>query len=245
MYGWRYPLRRIWWRTVTALSYRRLPSVFRRETSPTPCISLCMTVLFDSSPVASVRAVYTLERMPRQPDAVSSALESLLQRYRGSVIGIARRHGLSDQLLDEAIQELRIRLWRTFPGSEQLASVSRAYLYRAAITAALIVLRRRRAKRESGVEMTTHLEETTAARDPGPDQAFDETELAERLTRAVDELPATRQAVVRLHLRGYHRDEIAALMGWSEAKTRNLLYRGLDDLRAILAKHGITGGVVV
>jgi RNA polymerase sigma-70 factor (ECF subfamily) len=183
--------------------------------------------------------------MPRSPDAVSGALESLLQRYRDSVVRVARRHRLSDQLVDEAMQELRIRLWRTFPGSEQLAAVSAGYLYRAAVTAALIVLRRRRAKRESGVELTAQFEDATAARQPGPDQALDESELADHITRAVDELPSARQAVVRLHLRGYHREEIAELLGWSEAKTRNLLYRGLDDLRALLAQRGIGPGAVV
>ena len=101
------------------------------------------------------------------------------------------------------------------------------------------------AKRESGVEMTPRFEEIIPAREPRPDQAFDESELAERLMRAVDELPAARQAVVRLHLQGYHRDEIAGLLGWTEAKTRNLLYRGLDDLRALLAKRGIGPGAVV
>ena len=181
--------------------------------------------------------------MPRSPDAVSGALESLLQRYRESVVRVARRHGLSDQLLDEAMQELRIRLWRTFPGSDQLAAVSPGYLYRASVTAALSVLRRCRAKRESGVELTSQLEAATPAREPGPEQAVDESDLAATVARAVDELAPARQAVIRLHLRGYHRDEIAELLGWSEAKTRNLLYRGLDDLRAILAKHGIGGGV--
>jgi RNA polymerase sigma-70 factor (ECF subfamily) len=200
---------------------------------------------YQTQPVARPRPAPTLERMPRSPDAVSSALESLLQRYRESVARVARKHGLSDHLLDEAMQELRIRLWRTFPGSEQLAAVSAGYLYRAAVTAALIVLRRRRAKRESGIEMTAQFEDTTPSRQPGPDQALDESELAERLTRAVDELPTARQAVVRLHLRGYHREEIAELLGWSEAKTRNLLYRGLDDLRATLAKHGIGRGIEV
>ena len=183
--------------------------------------------------------------MPRSSDAISGALESLLQRYRESIVRVARRHGLSDHLLDEAVQELRIRLWRTFPGSDQLAAVSAGYLYRASVTAALSVLRRRRAKRESGVELTSRLESATPAREPGPEQAVDESELAATVTRAVAELAPARQAVVRLHLRGYHRDEIASLLGWSEAKTRNLLYRGLDDLRAILAKHGIGGGVAV
>ena len=116
--------------------------------------------------VAGVRSIRSLERMPRSPDAVSRTLESLLQRYRESVLRIGRRHGLSDQLLDEAIQELRIRLWRAFPGSDQLAAVSPGYLYRAAVTAALMVIRRRRAKRESGIEMTPRFEETTPARAP-------------------------------------------------------------------------------
>ena len=195
--------------------------------------------------VAGSRGVRSLERMPRSPDAVSGVLDSLLQRYRESVARAGRRHGLSDQLLDEAIQELRIRLWRAFPGSEQLAAVSGGYLYRAAVTAALTVLRRRRAKAETGVEVTPHFEDTTATRQPTPDQSLDESELARCVVRAVAMLPSARQAVVRLHLNGYHREEIATLLGWSEAKTRNLLYRGLDDLRALLAKEGIGPGATV
>ena len=108
-----------------------------------------------------------------------------------------------------------------------------------------MVLRRRRAKRESGVEVTQRFEESTPAREPGPAEVLAESELAERVAQAMGELPAARQAVVRLHLRGYHRQEIAELLGWSEAKTRNLLYRGLDDLRSLLAGRGIGPGAAV
>jgi len=45
--------------------------------------------------------------------------------------------------------------------------------------------------------------------------------------------------VVRMHLAGHPREEIAALLGWSEAKTRNLLYRGMNDLRERLTGMGI------
>jgi hypothetical protein len=34
-----------------------------------------------------------------------------------------------------------------------------------------------------------------------------------------------------MYLSGYDREEIADLLGWPEAKTSNLLYRGLADLR--------------
>jgi RNA polymerase sigma-70 factor (ECF subfamily) len=42
-----------------------------------------------------------------------------------------------------------------------------------------------------------------------------------------------------MYLAGYSRMEIADLMEWSEAKTRNLLYRGLDDLKTALSQTGI------
>ena len=54
-----------------------------------------------AAPVAGLRPGRSLERMPRSPDAMSSTLESLLHRYRESVLRIGRRHGLSDLLLDE------------------------------------------------------------------------------------------------------------------------------------------------
>ena len=59
------------------------------------------------------------------------------------------------------------------------------------------------------------------------------------MARAIDEIPASRRPPVRMHLAGYPREEIAKLMGWTEAKTRNLLYRGLADLRERLTAEGI------
>src|SRR5688572_10800774 len=154
-----------------------------------------IVVVTASRPVAGLRPSHSLVCMapPRSPDAVSGALETLLQRYRESVARVGRRHGLSDQLLDEAVQELRIRLWRAFPGSDQLAAVSGGYLYRAAVTAALIVLRRRRAKRERGIEMSPQLEAATPSREPRPDRSLDESDQADRVAQTGHELPPARR----------------------------------------------------
>jgi RNA polymerase sigma-70 factor (ECF subfamily) len=42
-----------------------------------------------------------------------------------------------------------------------------------------------------------------------------------------------------MYLAGHPREEIAELMGWTEGKTRNLLYRGLADLRERLMAMGV------
>jgi RNA polymerase sigma-70 factor (ECF subfamily) len=80
---------------------------------------------------------------------------------------------------------------------------------------------------------------TLTAPNPDPHAALEGSELANRVARAIDEIPATRRPAVRMHLAGYPREEIALLMGWTEAKTRNLLYRGLADLRERLTAEGI------
>lgn len=122
--------------------------------------------------------------------------------------------------------------------------VPASYVYRAAVSAALDLLRRRRAH---GAGQAVPLEgpegegTAPAARaTAGADAQLDASELAAQVARAIESIPASRRAVVRMYLAGYPREEIASLMGWSEAKTRNLLYRGLADLRERLTAQGVT-----
>jgi RNA polymerase sigma-70 factor (ECF subfamily) len=42
-----------------------------------------------------------------------------------------------------------------------------------------------------------------------------------------------------MYLAGHSKEEIASLLGWTDDKTRNLLYRGLADLRAQLLSMGV------
>jgi RNA polymerase sigma-70 factor (ECF subfamily) len=63
--------------------------------------------------------------------------------------------------------------------------------------------------------------------------------MQELVGHAVDGLIPARRSVVKMYLAGYGREEIADLLGWTEPKTRNLLYRGLADLREALTEMGI------
>jgi RNA polymerase sigma factor (sigma-70 family) len=171
---------------------------------------------------------------------LSLALEAATTRFASMVRQVGRRYRLDESAQDEVMQEVRIRLWRARGTSEQIDETNTSYVYRTASTAALDVIRRQRSRQadrhdaleEGGVALL-------AAPQPDPHQALEGSELADRVSRAIDAIPATRRPAVRMHLAGYPREEIAALMGWSEAKTRNLLYRGLADLRERLAGEGV------
>jgi RNA polymerase sigma-70 factor (ECF subfamily) len=173
-------------------------------------------------------------------DAVSRALDAVLARFTAAARALARRAGLAPDDLDDLLQEVRIRLWRSLGTAERLREVRALYVRRAVASAAIDLLRRRRARRELPLDRDEGALEP-AARDTA-DAAADGAELDAAVARAVDGLIESRRAVVRLYLAGYPREEIAEMLGWSEAKTRNLLYRGLDDLRAALERAGITTG---
>jgi RNA polymerase sigma factor (sigma-70 family) len=168
----------------------------------------------------------TLEVMVDDSRPISAALEAVLNRFGATVRRIGWRHGLSGDEVDEVIQEMRIRLWRARGTEEDIARAPASYVHRAALTAALGVLRRRRSH--------APLDENTAASPVSSSSRAELSELAREVERALTTLSDDRQAAVRAHLSGYSRSEIAQLMGWSDIKTKNLLARGLADLRQAL-----------
>ena len=176
------------------------------------------------------------------PDQLSTALETIVDQCAAMIHRVAWRHRLSDADVDEVMQEVRIRLWRAHQGgenaSEQIAAAPASYVYRTAMSAALDLLRRRRARR-ADLTVGIHDDDQFATADSGPEQTVEASELTAQVARAIETIPASRRPVVRMYLVGYPRDEIARLLGWSEAKTRNLLYRGLADLRERLTSMGI------
>jgi RNA polymerase sigma factor (sigma-70 family) len=172
------------------------------------------------------------------PDRLSPALEAVVARYAGMVRGVGWRHRLSDAEVDEVMQQVRIRLWQARGEREQISRAPASYVYRTAVSAALDLMRRRRAQR---VDQTISVDDPGASlpakRNPHDELAY--SELSRQVAQAIDDIPASRRAVVRMHLAGHPREEIANLLGWSEAKTRNLLYRGMDDLRERLTQMGV------
>jgi RNA polymerase sigma-70 factor (ECF subfamily) len=178
--------------------------------------------------------------MPLALDRFSSELEAAVGRFAALVRRVGLRHRLSEADLEDVLQEVRIRLWRARSGSsgERTEPVSASYVHRVAVSATVDLLRRRRAR---GADRTVTLDETVepVADHADPLRSVEESELSAQLARALDAIIPSRRPVVRMYLAGYSGEELATLMGWSEAKTRNLLYRGLADLRERLEEMGI------
>jgi RNA polymerase sigma-70 factor (ECF subfamily) len=178
--------------------------------------------------------------MPDTPQDVSSVLESLVSRFAELLRRAGRRRGLAEQDLDEMIQDVRIRLWKALETSEKISTVTASYAYRTAQTAAVDLIRRRRSRRETPLPVTADGPVATLPVVAPPQlDRMTRQEVSAKLEAALEQLARPRRVAVRMYLAGYPREEIAQLLGWTEAKTRNLLYRGLADLREQLTEWGI------
>lgn len=153
------------------------------------------------------------------------------------VMSIGRRAGLADGDLDELIQGVRLRLWRTQGDDARAETVSASYVHQAARSAAIDIVRARRTVIASASESIhdTIIADTTSQ----PDVQLEERETADRIMAEVETLAPDRRVAVKLHLAGYQREEIASLLGWSDVRTRNLVHRGMIDLRTRLAALGL------
>lgn len=79
---------------------------------------------------------------------------------------------------------------------------------------------------------------------PSPDTTYENKELAEVLSRAIDQLgEGYRELIVMFHMDGLSIKEISDVTGMKETVIKNRLYRGRQMLRKILEAGGISWAV--
>jgi RNA polymerase sigma-70 factor (ECF subfamily) len=172
-------------------------------------------------------------------DPRSAALELVVERFAEKVRRVGRRFGLPAADVDELFQDVRVRLWRARQTGEKISSSPASYVYKTAVSAALDIIRKRQTRLEDPLDLADQTE--VSAMPESPEARMEESELAAQVARAVETVTPARRAVVRRYLEGARPDEIARELGFTLTKTRNLLYRGLADVRGRLATLGITG----
>ena len=148
--------------------------------------------------------------------------------------------------VDDILQETYIRVWRALSSGSNIQNYP-SYLHRVATAAAIDAVRRKRVRREEQAEFR-HQPHDAPDRalqcadiaDPqaSPEDAAGGTRLRGMMRAALRRLPESRRRAVLLHLQELSVLEIAGVTGWSEPKTRNLLYRGLSALRNDLRQLG-------
>jgi RNA polymerase sigma-70 factor (ECF subfamily) len=148
--------------------------------------------------------------MLNELDPLSPALERLLANFAGTLRSVCWRYRFVGAEVDELLQEVRIRLWHAHGArehaDEHIAAIPASYLHRTALSAAIDLLRRRRARRADRM-VPIEDEPHGMPQATGADQGLAETEVAEQVEQAIETIQPSRRPVVRMHLMGHSREE--------------------------------------
>ena len=168
------------------------------------------------------------------------AFRTLVERYQDLVYGLISRTLFDREQADDLAQEAFLRVHRGLPYFRRDARLS-TWIYRIVIN-----LCAQQRGRTSPLELS--LDETTDAGRPrvdpgGPDRAFTDFELRERLDKALAQLPSQHRVLIAAHyMDGVRYQELADAFGLPLGTVKTQLHRAKRRLRELLAdmlRHGM------
>jgi RNA polymerase sigma factor (sigma-70 family) len=199
---------------------------------PVPDTTFVTSVTIDTEALSAVPAV-----RPVVPD-VRVRMEDLVRQYGKLIAAMVRRVGrhAARPVREDIQQRVLISLWKQLR-SDQTIEHPTTYIYRAAVRETVRVVRQEAARAQDPLDG----EALTALRAErgDPHVALDRKEKMARIRAAIQEIAPERRLAVRAHLSGFAVTEIMSRYGWSYQKARNLVARGMADLRRILQENGL------
>jgi RNA polymerase sigma factor (sigma-70 family) len=171
------------------------------------------------------------------PTSAETRLDAIVRQYGRLIAHAIRRVVGSAGIPDPAdiAQEVHLALWRQLR-REQAIDYPASYVYKAAVREAVRAVRRYRARSEEPLE-------SAPIQVSGPESSADRLTTARRvqdaLAEALDAMAPDRARAVRGHLAGFTVEELMKLYGWTYQRARNLIARGMGDLRSELRARGL------
>jgi RNA polymerase sigma-70 factor (ECF subfamily) len=169
-----------------------------------------------------------------------AALQELVRRYARLIHrAIARVAGAAAaELRDDVAQQVFISLWQQVRREQDIRHPA-SYIYKAAIRETVRAVREAMTREQPAGDLS-ELAERQVSMDT-PERRLAATTTRAAIEAALEQLLPDRRRAVRAHLAGYDVNEIMTMFGWTYQQARNLIARGMADLRRALVKAGING----
>ena len=176
----------------------------------------------------------------KAPDDARVRFEGLVRQYGRLIASVVRRvtHRTGDLVREDIEQKVLVSLWKQIE-SEQTIDHPSSYIYRTAVREAVRMMRQETARAQEPLEDGGPVALQAAGEDPY--EEVKRRELRQGIEDGLRELSEERQRAVRAHLAGFAVQEIMEMYGWPYQKARNLIARGMTDLRNALDRRGIHG----
>ncbi len=169
--------------------------------------------------------------------SATGRLEEMATQY-GHVIRVAVRRAGGDRLgvhAEDVEQSVLLEVWKQVR-SERDINYPSSYFYRAAIRETVRLMKRSQSRQEEALQD----EETTTRQHISPGRQACAVELRQAIDSGLGGLHPARRQAVEAHLSGDSVQDIMRQNEWSYSRARNLIARGMADLRSRLRALGVS-----
>lgn len=169
---------------------------------------------------------------------VEDDLSQILKNYAQFLNIHIQNYNLLKYGLDpeDIMQDVRIKIWNLIR-SERTVYSHGSYIKRIINSAVIDQLRKHR--RQDSLFKYEKQKQIAERGRPYDREAARRKAFREMVREAIERLITSRRQVIKLYLLGFSIQEISSYLGWSVDKTRNLLYRGLADLKKHLKRMDV------
>ncbi|MCD6516435.1 MAG: RNA polymerase sigma factor [Candidatus Aminicenantes bacterium] len=164
--------------------------------------------------------------------------ESLIKNFTGLIYFHIKKFNVKNNALDydDISQEVILKLWKVINNEKKIKHYS-SYIKK--VVNSTIIDYLRKSRRQQQVISSKMQEKIFEKQVPFKEKDDQKNFLKKKIYSAVESLIESRKKVVKLYLLDLTIEEMSILFNWTEDKTRNLLYRGLSDLKKNLKGNGI------
>jgi len=198
-----------------------------------------MSVLPLPDALPAVAAAPALVPAPPTPAELRVRMEDLVRQYGKLITAMVRRVGrsASPAMREDVQQRVLISLWKQLRRDHVIEHPT-TYIYRTAVRETVRAMREEAGRAQDPIEDDGAPGGLRAERGD-PHAELVRKEKMKRIRAAIGEIAPERRMAVRAHLSGFDVTEIMARYGWTYQKARNLIARGMADLRRILMENGL------
>ncbi|MCB9673505.1 MAG: RNA polymerase sigma factor [Alphaproteobacteria bacterium] len=143
---------------------------------------------------------------------------------------------LNDRI-DDLVQTAVMKVMRSGKVEERV-EMNNAFVWRLAHSVVVDEIRRHRRRNETGIDprLPDPVEPSVRA---NPEAMTGGREIGAEIVDCLSKMAPSRRRAVTLYLQGHSVPEAARLLGFTDKKAENLVYRGLSDLRGCLRSKGL------
>ncbi|MBP3428419.1 MAG: RNA polymerase sigma factor [Clostridia bacterium] len=172
----------------------------------------------------------------------AAAFESLMGEYEKKIYGLCLRMMGNVHDGEDAAQEAMIRIWQKIGQCRDVQALS-TWIYRVTASACTDAIRKRAKKSASSLEIMREDGFDPADSAPTPEQAAQDAERSEALTRAIAKVPPEMRSVFLLRdVHALSVEQTAKALGITQGTVKSRLFRARERIARAMRESGTMDG---